>query len=264
MNKYFEGIKIQVLSAYQFRFNTVTNLFFWNLNIIAAFMFWMVIFQQNDIVGQYNRQEMLTFILLIKVTSMFAFHMICIQISQLIKEGGLSYHLLLPQNFFLQLYYKTFGSKIVDLFLALILFTLIMPVIGILQGVSIDFSKIGYFIIAIIIGSIISYLIGVIVGILAFFVQEVFSIIWIVLVVINFLSGQFIPLDLFPDRISTIVTLLPFSSFGFFPARILIGGLNTTDILRYFIVYLGWCGILLLFSHWLWKQGLKKYTSVGA
>lgn len=264
MRKYLWGVKIQILSSYQFRFNTLANIFFWNLNIIAALIFWIAVFQQNETVGYYNKQEMLTFILLIKITSMFSFHMVCIEIGQLIKDGGLSYHLLLPQKFFIQLYSKTFGEKLVNLLLALILFIVLMPIISSIQSLSIDISRLIYYIIAIIIGSIISYLIGAIIGILAFFTQEIFSIIWIILVVINFLSGQFIPLDLFPDKISSIVMMLPFSAFGFFPTKIIIGGINSAQLFMYFRIYIYWIAVLFLIVRLLWKLGLKKYTSVGA
>ncbi len=264
MRKYIEGAKLEILSAYQYRVNTLSSLFFWNLSLIAALIFWIAIYKNHDRVGNYSFSDMISFVTLVKVASTFSFHMVCLQISRMVKQGTLSFQLLLPQNFFVALYSKTFGKKVFDLTLSIILFGTIICIIPSLSGIKIDVRMIPFFLLAIVIGSIISYLIGVIIGVFSFFIEEIFSIIWIVLVVINFLSGQFIPLDLFPKAYVNIIENLPFSSFGYYPTKILIGSYSTSEIMSQFTIYGGWICILSFFAYVLWKIGIKKYSAAGA
>ena len=77
-----------------------------------------------------------------------------------------------------------------------------------------------------------------------------------------FLSGTIAPLEVFPETIRQIVLLTPFPYLINFPASILIG--LPTDIPRGFLSILGWFLLFLGINRIMWRQGLKKYSGMGA
>lgn len=77
-----------------------------------------------------------------------------------------------------------------------------------------------------------------------------------------FLSGNVAPLEVFPETIRQIASFTPFPYLIDFPVSILIG--LSTDITRGFLSMLGWFLVFLGINRILWRQGLKKYSGMGA
>ncbi len=77
-----------------------------------------------------------------------------------------------------------------------------------------------------------------------------------------FLSGMIAPLEVFPESVRTIVLFTPFPYLINFPASILVGiPVNLTQGL---VSMLGWILLFLGLNRWLWRQGLKRYSGMGA
>lgn len=262
--KYIYSVRVNLLSCFQYRFNTISNIFLWNLSLFATFAFWIFAFREKSVINNYQLKDMLTFIILTKIVGTFTFHFICYELGDNIKSGKLSSLLVMPQNTFFYLYSRTAGAKIVEFGLAVFVFALFTPVLKnyfILQSQPVYWLL---FLLSILISSILSFLVGILIGILAFWMQEIFAVIWSVLVLINFLSGQFIPLDFFPGRLANVVEYLPFAAFGYFPAKVFLGQVSINKILLHFMVYFIWALIIVLLIYILWRRGLKKYEAVGA
>jgi ABC-2 type transport system permease protein len=77
-----------------------------------------------------------------------------------------------------------------------------------------------------------------------------------------FLSGMIAPLDVFPEPVRTVVLFTPFPYLIDFPASILVG--LPVDMTRGFLATLGWILLFLILNRWLWRQGLKQYSGMGA
>jgi ABC-2 type transport system permease protein len=77
-----------------------------------------------------------------------------------------------------------------------------------------------------------------------------------------FLSGLIAPLELFPPLIQQIVQWTPFPYMIYFPASILVG--LPVNLTTGFLVTIGWTAIFWVLNRWLWRQGLKHYSGMGA
>ncbi|MBW4431792.1 MAG: ABC-2 family transporter protein [Pelatocladus maniniholoensis HA4357-MV3] len=77
-----------------------------------------------------------------------------------------------------------------------------------------------------------------------------------------FLSGMIAPLEVFPESVRTVVLFTPFPYLINFPASILVGiPVNLTQGL---VSMLGWILLFFGLNRWLWRQGLKRYSGMGA
>ncbi len=77
-----------------------------------------------------------------------------------------------------------------------------------------------------------------------------------------FLSGLIAPLELFPPAVRQVVLWTPFPYMIHFPASLLVG--LPVDLGRGLLVMLGWGLLFWVANRWLWRQGLKQYSGMGA
>ncbi|MBA3239058.1 MAG: ABC-2 family transporter protein [Parachlamydiaceae bacterium] len=99
---------------------------------------------------------------------------------------------------------------------------------------------------------------------MAFFFNHVYSLNNTKNMIIWFLTGELMPLDLLPSPIREWVIALPFSCGVYLPAAYLSGRIESDVFLRGFIS-LAFGGVFFgLIARLAWKQGLKRYSGTGA
>ncbi len=77
-----------------------------------------------------------------------------------------------------------------------------------------------------------------------------------------FLSGVVAPLDVFPAGVKEVVMWTPLPYMVYFPAALLIG--LPINIMRSFLIMIGWGFIFFCLNRWLWRLGLRQYSGMGA
>lgn len=77
-----------------------------------------------------------------------------------------------------------------------------------------------------------------------------------------FLSGLIAPLEMFPPQVQAVVLWTPFPYMIHFPAALLVG--LPVNLGQSFLVIFGWVALFLGWNRWLWRQGLKHYSGMGA
>ncbi len=67
-----------------------------------------------------------------------------------------------------------------------------------------------------------------------------------------------------PRLIQNIAGFLPFQMFKYVPIQIILNRLTPADMLRDYAVGVLWLAISLLIFQWIWRQGIKRFSAVGA
>ena len=97
----------------------------------------------------------------------------------------------------------------------------------------------------------------------AFWFGEVRSIVVAYNLGMLMISGQYIPIRLFPENILNIINWTPIPYLVDLPVSIATG-LNKPEAWRYDIFYAFiWCIILTLISLIIYNKGIKKYEAYG-
>jgi ABC-2 type transport system permease protein len=78
----------------------------------------------------------------------------------------------------------------------------------------------------------------------------------------TFLSGMIAPLELFPEAVRNVVLWTPFPYLIYFPASLLIE--RPVNVAQGFAAMALWFVLFLGLNRWLWRQGLKQYSGMGA
>jgi ABC-2 type transport system permease protein len=117
---------------------------------------------------------------------------------------------------------------------------------------------------AMILGFFVGFLLSAAITSLAFWTTRVYSIHEFYYALILLFSGQFVPLVLMPTLIQDIAEYLPFQLLIYFPIQLILGNLSTAQITQGYIVGLLWLGISITVFNWIWRNGVKRYSAVGA
>lgn len=118
------------------------------------------------------------------------------------------------------------------------------------------------FLVAIALAFVLRFLIQYTFALVAFWTERASAIEQFWMLFFLFLSGLIAPLEVFPPGVREVALWTPFPYLVYFPAGILVG--LPVNILQGLLVMLGWSGLFFGLNRWLWRQGLKQYSGMGA
>jgi ABC-2 type transport system permease protein len=99
-------------------------------------------------------------------------------------------------------------------------------------------------------------------GVTAFWLEET----WVARVIFQlfavFLSGAFIPLELFPAPLRAALSYTPFPLMTWIPASIFLGN-PEIPLVRSFASLVVWMLIVSVLAAFTWRRGVKHYTAAG-
>ena len=96
----------------------------------------------------------------------------------------------------------------------------------------------------------------------AFWVERATAVEQFSFLLYTFFSGMVAPLTLFPDGIREAVFWTPFPYLIYIPASLIVG--LPVQIGKSMVITMVWCLIFWGLNRWLWRQGLKRYSGMGA
>ena len=114
-----------------------------------------------------------------------------------------------------------------------------------------------------IIGNVIHYQIGATLATTAFFWEEAYSMLMVKNMVVNILSGELIPLNLFPPSMQWIWKSTPFYLYVFGPVQYALGRWSHQEFFFQLGIGLVWILIGWALISMSWTLGMKRYASLG-
>ncbi len=101
------------------------------------------------------------------------------------------------------------------------------------------------------------------VGMVGFWFLEVTSLLYIVMTLNFFISGQMLPLDLLPQPWFGMLKLLPFQYMAYFPAVVFLGKVKGTELWLHLLGELLWAIGFMVLARLLFRMGLRRYSAFG-
>lgn len=263
MHKYFvvaqntwNEIMTYRLSFLMWRIRTV-------LQLLTVYFLWVTLVPSGQMLFGYSHIQMLTYVVGTSVISAIVFSTRTHEIGENINSGNLSGMLLKPVSYFGYWFSRDIGDKLVNVVCSvgeiIIIFLLLRPSLFF----QIDPLLLFYTILSVIIAIILYFIIGSLLGMIGFWSPEVWAPRFIFFILIQFFSGSFFPIDIFPKPLFEAFSLLPFPYLLFFPLKIYLGQLSNPEIMQGLTVEIFWIGILSYACFFVWKKGLRIYTAYG-
>jgi ABC-2 type transport system permease protein len=249
---------------WQYRANLMMYLLYWLVSPVVYLAVWVSIANSQGSVKGLTANDFITYYLTLLIVDQLTSEITIHTIAYKIQDGTLSGDLLRPVHPILT------GSLINNIaFKALNLMAFIPIWIVLFLLFRPDYSSVtaGSILLAlpaILIGFCLSFLMGAMITCMAFWTTRVFSISQFFYLVIVLLSGQFVPLQLMPQAVQTVAEYLPFQMYRFVPIEIILNRLPMETIVRDYAFSLVWLVIFIFLFRWVWREGIKRFSSVGA
>jgi len=181
-----------------------------------------------------------------------------------IKEGALNNLLVRPINYIGYCFTELLSQKLINLIIAMLLF---IPVIVFQFGdlhLKISSEQLYLLPVVVLLSLILSFFINIMISLFVFWITEASSLFFFKDILLDFASGRVFPLDLFPQSLLHVFSVLPFMYCTFFPTVMITKGLSSGEVYRGLFIQLAWILALYFFIKVIWKTGIKKYVGTGA
>lgn len=265
MGKYWQIFKISWQNTLVYRL----SFSMWRLRTVIGFLgiywFWYAVYGQYDFIAGYSRQSMLVYLLVANFLRSLVFsntsYSACVEIA----NGDLNNYLVRPVNYFISWLARDWADKILNLLffageIVLLIFLLRLPL-----DWPKNFGQGMLFLLISCLAALMYFFFSFVISSFSFWYPEHngWPLRFVMLMLLDFLSGQAFPLDIFPQALFRLFKLLPFNYFIFFPAQIYLGRLSSGEIGRGLVIMLVWLAILIFSTRLIWKKGLKIYGAYG-
>jgi len=249
---------------WQYRANLLMYLLYWLVSPIIYLAVWTSIAKVKGDVNGFTANDFTTYYMVLLIADQFTSNIVIHSFGYKIQDGSLSGELVRPIHPLLTNgLVNNIAFKMLTIMgllpIWIILFFLYKP----------DFSGISLTGIALAIPAMLlafftGYLLSAAITSLAFWTTRVYSVHEFYYALILLFSGQFVPLTLMPQVIQNIAQYLPFQLFIYYPVQLILGKLSSAQIVQGYVMSFIWLGIAWLFFQWVWRNGVKRYSAVGA
>ena len=233
------------------------------MQLLVTYFLWWAIFSQHETLFGYTQSMMLTYILLSAVVRPFVMGTRTQEVGMMINDGSLSNYLTRPINLFRLFWSRDIADKSLNIIFAIgeiaILILLLKPSI-ILQA---NITVLLFTFLALVIGVVLFFYFSMLLSLLGFWTSEIWGPRFLSFILVEFFGGMLFPLDILPESLFRVSTLLPFSYFIYFPLKVYLGQLSVISMISGLGVGLVWALGLKLLTELLRRRGLMVYSSEG-
>lgn len=232
-----------------------------------SYFLWMAIYgsSESGVIGNLTRNEMVIYVFMVYVTSSLVTISISDWVSEDVVKGNVAMNLIKPIDYRMSLISMALGNMV---------YRFIAP--GVFVWIGVEIYKVFHLgmepvsvgtIIVYLFSCSMSFLIYVLFdfcfGMIAFFTTYIFGLMIAKEAILSFLTGQLIPISLFPGVFQKIFDFLPFSSMVYTPVMIYLGKYYGNELVYALGRQLFWVVVLYVLGSIIWKQVTKRLVVLG-
>ena len=229
------------------------------MEICIKLALWVYLYRNSREMTEY----MIMYTVLSNVISLFYFNGIAQRIGDKITDGSITVDLMKPCSFLYANYMQCLGNLAADFLLKGLPVILFFGFFLIRYADRIIAGQIPAALLAVVMGHFLYMLIFTVIGMSAMVFLEIWAIQRIIRDVIQFLSGSFIPLSLFPDALFQMNQFLPFRFLFSFPLELMLNERKLSEQVGILSVLSAWLIFFAVFVWWLERRLTAKLIVQG-
>ncbi|HKG54973.1 MAG TPA: ABC-2 family transporter protein [Anaerolineales bacterium] len=265
MFKIFQRLwQVNWAEQWQYRANLIMYLLYWLVSPIIYLAVWSSIAQSKGSVNGFTVNDFVTYYLTLLVVDQITSNIVIHTFAYKVQDGSLSGELVRPIHPMLtNALVNNIAFKVLTILgfipVWIILFFLYKPDYShlTLTGILVALP-------AMVMGFLVGFLLSAAITSLAFWTTRVYSIHEFYYALILLFSGQFVPLPLMPKLIQDVAQYLPFQLLIYFPIQVILGKLSSAQIIQGYVTGIIWLIVTISIFMWVWRNGVKRYSAVGA
>jgi ABC-2 type transport system permease protein len=267
--KYLAIFRVSLAERMTYRGDFLLATIFRFLPMVTTILLWKAIYEGSgeDIMSGFRYREMIAYLLLTHISRMFSsMPNLAAGIAREVREGTLKRYLLQPMDMIGYLLAYRVAHKVAYIVASSLPYALLFSACQVSLGV---FDKLpdpvtfGAYALSLILAFLVGFFFEASVGMVGFWFLEVTSLLYIVMTLNFFISGQMLPLDLLPQPWFDILTWLPFQYMAYFPAVVFLGKVKPEDLWIHLFRELLWAIAFMVLARLLFRRGLRRYSAFG-
>ena len=264
---FFEVASLEARTRFSYRVDFWINaLVSFAVEMVVVWFLWDAIFEATGkatIGGRTFEQMVVYYVAVFLLGRIVRGHDFEGTISSDIYEGGLNRYLVFPTGYRRFKYAQACGRQAPTLVQILLFGLLAVPLLGVGSEIHITATQLLMTAVTLAVANLLHYLITFPLYAVAFWADNVWSLIIGHRLIAQILGGYMLPIAVFPDWSHRALELLPFRFYFDFPARVLLGEIGPRAWASGMCVAVGWCAISWLVGTIIWRRGLFQYSGVG-
>lgn len=230
--------------------------------IISAFVWRAAIAAGADL--PVDADYITTYFVLLSLVTMLASAWLAMFMADSIRDGRLNVWLARPGSYLYDIAANNIAEKVVKL-------VILTPMILIFawfvrDSLTLDAApwRWAALLLSTAMAALIFFWLDVSMGSLGFWLEDISGLEWGRGLLTGLITGQVIPLALFPAWMQGFLHVQPFRYTISFPLEIIVSDLSGQEVLVGLGVQAGWTVVFIAVGLSLWRRGLRSYAAVGA
>lgn len=230
-----------------------------------AYFLWNAVyeFREVKVLNGFSFPAMMLYYLLIPVISHITQAQVMHFISQEIYDGSLNRYLVYPLSFFGFKFIGHLAFGFVGILQLFLVMGLYLAFFDLPDDVSLSSISLMQCVFTAIIGSVLYFLMASCLEMVAFWAENIWSLLVMLKLSSKLLGGGLIPLTFFPDWSITILKFLPVYSFTALPVEVALGQTTGSEWFVSVGVAIIWIMFFSVLAGFIWRRGKLHYTGVG-
>ena len=233
------------------------------LQFLLVYFIWWTVFQSSSRVFGYTQESILTYVVILVLIRTIVFSSRATDVMNKINDGSIASFLLRPIGIIKYYFTQDIADKLLNIVFMIFEISAILLLLKPHIIIQTNFNNLLLFSAALSLGIILWFCINMVISLMAFWVENSWGPLFLLTIFLEGLGGGIFPIDILPKGIFEFLMLTPFPYLIYFPAKLYLGGFQTSERIIYFLIFTFWVIIGLILTNWILKLGLKHYTSVG-
>lgn len=234
------------------------------ISYLSLIVFWQALFISQANIFNYSQNEMMTYIIGIAFISNGVLGSIAGTIAGQIRSGEITRDLMYPWNILWMLFLRDMidkGFNMIFLIPEVIFLVFIFKISLIFPESIMTFFL---FFVFLLIALFLFFYLNLFLSLTAFWTDDVWAIRWLFGVILfDFFSGLYFPLDILPDWLYSIISFTPFPYVAYFPMKLWLGDISSMQGIQAIGVCAVWAVIFFFATTRLFKWGIRDYGAYG-
>ena len=232
------------------------------VGLFSALFLWFAVYASNKTVGNYSFGQMIFYYAFIPLVGSLTEVYIISSLPKMIKDGRISTDLLKPYKISVCFFIRTISLKVAQQVLKLPFFLIMLAGIFLYFGLIINLSNVILCLLFCPFALFFNYLVDLCLSYTAFWIDDVWALKHLKIVLLLVFGGMAFPVDLVPTGLKSIFLFLPFKFVYYVPISI-VQGISLDALFSNLVQIICWIAIFGVMAKLLWRAGIKKYGAYG-
>jgi ABC-2 type transport system permease protein len=234
--------------------------FSWMIQPLVFLFVWMAA-AGEDSLGGLTRDDIIVYYLALILINQLTYAQTNWTVGDLIRSGQMNRLLLYPMSPLYHTLATEMAGKVV--YMTFVLPVALLLALWLKPAFTVSAVSLIAFIPALFMAWLLRFLWGYWLALLAFWSTRADALLAVQDALVFILGGQVAPLALLPHGLQLAAALLPFRYMAAFPAELLTGALDESQIAAGLLMQAFWLLVSVLAYRRLWRQGVRHYAAVG-